>query len=40
MVWSFVYVAFRRILGLLVLRGRCERSKDRVAVVMTIRRPE
>ena len=34
MLWSFVYLALRRVLGLLVLRGRSERGKDLELVVL------
>lgn len=27
-MWSFVYLALRRVLGLLVLRAKTERAKD------------
>ena len=49
MVWSFIYLALRRVLGLLVLRGRSQRSKDVELVVLRhevqilrrqVRRPE
>ncbi len=33
MLWAFVYLALRRVLGLLVLRGRSQRSKDAELVV-------
>jgi len=33
-LWSFFYLALRRVLGLLVLRGRTERSKDLELVVL------
>jgi hypothetical protein len=33
-VWSFIYLALRRVLGLLVLRGRSQRSKDLELVVL------
>jgi hypothetical protein len=34
LVWSFIYLALRRVLGLLVLRGRSQRSKDLELVVL------
>ena len=34
MVWSFMYLVLRRVLGLLVLGGRSERSKDLELVVL------
>jgi hypothetical protein len=33
-LWSFVYLALRRVLGLLVLRGKTEQSKDLELVVL------
>jgi hypothetical protein len=33
-LWSFVYLALRRVLGLLVLRGKTERAKDLELVVL------
>jgi putative transposase len=33
-LWTFVYLALRRVLGLLVLRGRSQRSKDMELVVL------
>jgi putative transposase len=48
-LWTFVYLALRRVLGLLVLRGRSQRSKDMELVVLRhevqilrrqVRRPE
>jgi hypothetical protein len=33
-VWSFVYVALRRVLGLVVLRGRSQRAKDLELIVL------
>jgi putative transposase len=34
LVWSFIYLALRRVLGLLVLHGRSARSKDVELVVL------
>src|ERR1700694_3772769 len=34
MLWSFAYLVLQRILGLLVLRGRSERSKDLELIVL------
>jgi hypothetical protein len=34
LVWSFIYLGLRRVLGLLVLRGRSQRSKDLELVVL------
>jgi putative transposase len=34
LVWSFIYLALRRVPGLLVLRGRSQRSKDLELVVL------
>jgi putative transposase len=34
MLWPFAYVALQRVLGLLVLRGRSERSKDLELIVL------
>ena len=48
-LWTFVSLALRRVLGLLVLRGRSQRSKDMELVVLRqeaqilrrqVRRPE
>jgi putative transposase len=33
-VWSFAYMALRRVLGLLVLRGRSQRAKDLEIIVL------
>ena len=33
-LWSFAYLALRRVLGLLVLRGKTERAKDLELVVL------
>ena len=34
MLWSFAYLVLRRVLGLLVLRGKTERAKDLELVVL------
>ncbi len=33
-VWSFAYMALRRVLGLLALRGRSQRAKDLEIIVL------
>src|SRR6266480_5847632 len=33
-VWSFVYLALRRVLGLVVVRGRSQRAKDLELIVL------